>query len=310
MVIQSTEKTVGHYLLTSVCLGIHVIKPEKSWTINTLLGETVKDTPVQIRPAHQSVLATIYGSGLSKIALSPRPARSVSGAEFGAGQKQRTVDWANAPNMKPRPAYRIAQSSPPSLLPSSYSPLNAPHHMEVDDHNLPPRLPTPPPPRDSRDDLQDQLLALLQTIIPQLTEKSIEAHNQLKKAATNISIHAKPSPRRTSGRAPKRALPATHSVEWKSWPVHEQIHYLAEYPPPSPEETGSLPKPSSQLAPPAFYPEAQYSAIFSLAALVRKDRRGREFGRGDWERACTGLGTLWPPVKDAFAQAVKEAFEC
>ena len=181
--------------------------------------------------------------------------------------------------------------------------------MEVDDDNLAPQAPTPPV-RDPRDDLQEQLEAALISVLPSLMEQSIAAHNR----PTNVSMHAHSDPQRGRSRTSKRSLPSSSSTEWKAWSWHECILFLADYPPPSQAaEPASASKRNGNRSPgpspPSPFPEKTRLNLQSLASIIRKNRKGREFGRGDWERAGAGVGALWPPLEEAIAQAVRDAFE-
>lgn len=220
------------------------------------------------------------------------------------------VDWANAPDAQNRrqlPKLKSKSGPFSASLPNrrQTEPTSSAREMEIDDDDAPPRPPTPPPKRDPRDDLQDQLVTFLDSVVPSLVKDSVAAHNR----PTNKSIHADPNPHRSSRHSSRLKLPPVSSTEWEDWPLHESVLFLAQYPPPIPSSDQSL-TPSKLPPHPSAFPEKLQSALQSLAALVRKDRRGREFGRGDWERASTGLVAIWPSVKEPFAQAVKDVFEC
>lgn len=175
--------------------------------------------------------------------------------------------------------------------------------MEVDDDNSVPQALAPPLVRDPRDDLQEQLEAVLISVLPPLMEQSIAAHN----LPTDLSIYAYPATQRGHPRPTKRPLPSLSSTEWKTWPLHECVLFLAEYPPPGSAVDDSKRIPTC--SPPPPFSEKTQSALQYLASVIRKNRKGREFGRGDWERASSGLTALWPPFEEAIVQAVKDVFE-
>jgi hypothetical protein len=292
--------------------GIPVIIPSKLWSLDDLIHAAISGTPVQILPHHEAVLVHMTDSAVS----GAQPSFSVKGASINEANISQTsdrgtVDWANAPDDTPRRAThqtRLNSSNIKRGYQAQVRSSSSMPGMEVDDDNLVPQAPAPPPTRDPRDDLQEQLEAVLISVLPSLVEQSIAAHNQ----PTNVSIHAYSysTPLRGSSRATKRSLPPPSSTEWKAWPPHECVLFLADYPPSSSlADPAPWPKKSPTSSPPLPFPEKTRSALQYLASIIQKNRKGREFGRGDWERASAGLAALWPPFKDVIVQAVKDVFE-
>lgn len=290
-------------------VGVPVITPTRLWSLEDLIHAAIFETPVQLLPHHETVLAQITDSAVSgTFPSSSTQGVSVSRPKISSTPSGReAVDWANAPDVVSRRAIRQTRQSSSNVggwYQGKLQSLPSMPGMEVDDCNLVSKVPTPPV-RDPRDDLQEQLETALVSILPSLMERSIAAHNQ----PSDVSMHAYSTPQWGRSRPSRRPLP-TSSTEWKAWPPHECVLFLADYPPPPSLAVGAAPvSKQSSTSPPPPFPEETRSALQYLASIIRKNRKGREFGRGDWERASTGLGALWPPVEEAIAQAVRDVFD-
>ncbi|KAF9514109.1 hypothetical protein BS47DRAFT_895991 [Hydnum rufescens UP504] len=117
------------------------------------------------------------------------------------------------------------------------------------------------------------------------------------------------SPYLPTTRFRRRELPSPHSTEWRSWRLHECILFLADYPPPA-----KSPLPCSAGAttssPPLPFSSQERTHLTQLSTFVREEtRRGREYGRGDWDQACNGVKVLFPELEDVISKAVIDVFE-
>lgn len=276
---------------------IPVIKPTKFWSLDEIVRQAIVDTSVDILPQHQDILDRLTGTGL----LANDKLASAAHSSQDRGTMYASIDWASAPDSQGRKR-STKKSNPPPTHSHETNQYPSTREMEIDDEDLPPRPITPPPARDPRDDLQDQLASLLTSVLPSLVKDSIEVHNK----PSDESIHAISKSRHPSRRSTRQKLPSVSSVEWKAWSLYECILFLLDYPPPPSHNSPLI---SNTKEPASPFPEKVRLGLQSLALLIRQDRKGREFGRGDWERATLGLATLWPSVQEPFAQAVKDVFE-
>jgi hypothetical protein len=312
-------------------IGLIVVQPQKAWSLKTFILEIARHACIPITPQHHLAISHLDSSVL--------PIHPLARAHpTGQVKSPSAPDWANAASTrrrKPPPkatslnsmmqtgaVSAYSSSSAPSSFPST--PVLPPRDMEIDDFDgfVPP--PSIQIRTDPRDDLQTKLRDFLASSLPPLIESSIRNRNRLSTSAASDagrSTHAR-KPRPPIARS-KQAMPGEESTDWKTWSVKESVLFLANFPPPlqphsraaslchsassSPSSGGGSAGKSPPLS--TEFTPVTISNLQSLASLVHTDRRGREFGRGDWDRACLGFGTLCPEAKEMFENAVRAAFE-
>ena len=262
------------------------MSPRPSWTLRNLLREIDPNLESRVTPSMNS---------------NPRSTVNCNNTSFGQGRQKtnrgkgdRGPDWARAASL----------SGPLRNTPQIPSP-NIPVGMDLDE------IPSVPA-MDPRDELREQLLAYLQSGLPQIIKSTIELYRRpqevsLRKTETSSdSIHARPSyaSRNSSSlaRVSRPLLQLPLPKEYEEWSLSQSIKFLSEW---RPIPQGTLPTKK-----PTPFSAYEKGSLLSLANFVQPDRRrGREFARGDWNRACEGLKFLFPDVQCLFEKAVKEAFD-
>src|SRR5258708_5351788 len=272
-------------------IGVPATSPRPNWTFRDLFREIDPNLESRVTSgANSDVHSTADRS--DAFGKSRRKTNHENGDQ--------SPDWACAVSVS-EPLRKTTQIPGPSMTAG----------MDIDEIDAPSISPSDPA-MDPRDELREQLLVYLRSALPQIIESTIEHHRLQKLPLQKIesssdSIHAKPSHTgrnsSSSSRVPPkpRAPPQLPSPkEYEIWSLSQSIKFLSEW---RPVRQGALP---TKAAP---FTVRERGSLLSLANFVESDRRqGREFARGDWDRACEGLRLLCPDAQDPFEKAVKEAF--
>lgn len=248
-----------------------------SWSIQEFLNALDINSP-DINAACQSFINS------SKPSSTNKPSKR---------QYTRAPDWAKA---DPVPkASRTSQHSRRRSSKSTPRPVPA-ESMDMDAEYQPPPQISAVYHADPRDQLHDALIKYLEFHIPPILDQTV---NLLKSKQSQVpekvqedssaSIHARQSKKPTPHRKPTpKKINIPLESEYKSWHPAKALAFLSENPPPHVSNPKDI-------------------AVF--ASFVQDRRRGREFGRGDWQNAIVGMEALFGDPEFQFRLAVLEAFD-